>query len=109
MLRMFPVSRPCLLSHYTSPTLANTNGIRDSESQYPHWFRKWGVSDRRLTKELVEEIAMALSRHSKRGMSTSRVAIKRESQEEPLDTRKAKRHLKSRDSAIPPEGMQPGW
>ncbi|KAG5655521.1 hypothetical protein KAF25_003858 [Fusarium avenaceum] len=80
-----------------------------SVSQYPHWFRKWGVSDRRMTKELVEEIAMALSRHSKPGMSTSRVAIKRGSQEEPLDTRKAKRHLKGRDSAIPPEGMQPGW
>ncbi|CAJ0554925.1 Ff.00g134380.m01.CDS01 [Fusarium sp. VM40] len=50
---------------YTSSTLANTNGIRDSVSQYPHWFRRWGVSDRRMTKELVEEIAMALSRHSK--------------------------------------------
>ncbi|SPJ77970.1 uncharacterized protein FTOL_06376 [Fusarium torulosum] len=78
-------------------------------SEYPHWFRRWGVSDRRLTKELVEEIATALSRHSRPGMSTSRVAIKRGSQEEPLDTRKAKRHLKGKDSAVPPEGMQPGW
>ncbi|KAM0263289.1 hypothetical protein ACHAPA_008903 [Fusarium lateritium] len=78
-------------------------------SEYPHWFRRWGVSDRRLTKELVEEIATALSRRARSGMSTSRVAIKRGSQEEPLDTRKAKRHLKGKDSAVPPEGMQPGW
>ncbi|KAM0242835.1 hypothetical protein ACHAP5_007169 [Fusarium lateritium] len=83
--------------------------LKQNPSEYPHWFRRWGVSDRRLTKELVEEIATALSRRAKSGMSTSRVAIKRGSQEERLDTRKAKRHLKGKDSAVPPEGMQPGW
>ncbi|KAF4341644.1 hypothetical protein FBEOM_4381 [Fusarium beomiforme] len=95
-------------NHYSFHA-ANTHLSRGSQSEYPHKFRAWGVSDRRVTKAQLDELALALQRKSKAGMSTSLVGIKRNGQEEPLDLRKAKRHLKGKHSAMEPETVQPGW
>ncbi|KAM0548836.1 hypothetical protein ACHAPJ_009692 [Fusarium lateritium] len=78
-------------------------------SEYPHHFRAWGVNDRRLTKEQVEEIAIALGRRSTERMSTSRVSIEHGKRKQPLDERRVKRHLKNSNSSVQPEKMQLGW
>ncbi|KAF4451261.1 hypothetical protein F53441_5682 [Fusarium austroafricanum] len=83
--------------------------FRAAASEYPHKFRAWGISDRRLTQTHVHEIATALARHSVAGMSTSRVKLKRGNQEEPLNQQKAKRHLQRKQTAVKPEPMPLGW
>ncbi|RFN53889.1 hypothetical protein FIE12Z_1803 [Fusarium flagelliforme] len=80
-----------------------------AENTYPHKFRKWGVSDRRLTKAMVNEIAAALGRRSRAGMSTSRITLKRGPDEQALDLKQVKRHLGDSSSSARPEIIQSGW
>ncbi|OBS25870.1 hypothetical protein FPOA_06404 [Fusarium poae] len=86
--------------HYSFHAAAN---------EYPHRFRAWGVSDRRLTKAMVNDIAAAFGRRVAAGISTSRVKLKRGAREEQLDVRRVKRHLEGHNSSINPEMMQLGW
>ncbi|CAF3626357.1 unnamed protein product [Fusarium graminearum] len=78
-------------------------------SEYPHHFRAWKVSDRRLTKAKLNEIAVALERHPTAEMSTSKVSLKRGACEAKLDVRQVKRHLANDNSSSKPEIMQSGW
>ncbi|CAG1999185.1 unnamed protein product [Fusarium graminearum] len=78
-------------------------------SEYPHHFRAWKVSDRRLTKAKLNEIAVALERRPTAEMSTSKVSLKRGACEAKLDVRQVKRHLANDTSSSKPEIMQSGW
>ncbi|CAG2006349.1 unnamed protein product [Fusarium graminearum] len=78
-------------------------------SEYPHHFRAWKVSDRRLTKAKLNEIAVALERRPTADMSTSKVSLKRGACEAKLDVRQVKRHLVNDTSSSKPEIMQSGW
>ncbi|KAK6716511.1 hypothetical protein SNK04_007459 [Fusarium graminearum] len=77
-------------------------------SEYPHHFRAWKVSDRRLTKAKLNEIAVALERRPTAEMSTSKVSLKRGACEAKLDVRQVKRHLANDTSSSKPEIMQSG-
>ncbi|CAG1998211.1 unnamed protein product [Fusarium graminearum] len=78
-------------------------------SEYPHHFRAWKVSDRRLTKAKLNEIAVALERRPTAEISTSKVSLKRGACEAKLDVRQVKRHLANNTSSSKPEIMQSGW
>ncbi|KAI1052327.1 hypothetical protein LB507_007527 [Fusarium sp. FIESC RH6] len=80
-----------------------------AQNTYHHKFRKWGVSDRRLTKSMIDEIAAALGRRSAPGMSTSKITLKRGPHEEKLDIKRVKRHLDDNSAATRPETIQSGW
>lgn len=67
------------------------------------------MSDRRLTKAKLNEIAVALERRPTAEMSTSKVSLKRGACEAKLDVRQVKRHLASDTSSSKPEIMQSGW
>ncbi|KAF5245212.1 hypothetical protein FAUST_1867 [Fusarium austroamericanum] len=78
-------------------------------SAYANRFRQWGVSDRRLTKAKLNEIAVALERHPTAEISTSKVSLKRGACEAKLDVRQVKRHLANDTSYSKPKIMQSGW
>ncbi|GKU08243.1 unnamed protein product [Fusarium langsethiae] len=78
-------------------------------NEYPHRFRAWGVSDRRLTKAMVDEIITALGRRPATGLSTSKVTLKRGAKEEKLDVKRVKRHLEGDNSSSRPEIIPSGW
>ncbi|EKJ76096.1 hypothetical protein FPSE_03728 [Fusarium pseudograminearum CS3096] len=80
-----------------------------TESAYANRFRQWGVSDRRLTKAKLNEIAVALERRPTAEMSTSKVSLKRGACEAKLDARQVKRHLANGTSSSKPQSMQSGW
>ncbi|KAJ4006290.1 hypothetical protein NW752_010939 [Fusarium irregulare] len=80
-----------------------------AENENPHKFREWGVSGRRLTKDMVDEIVGAIGRRPAAGMSTSRVTLKRGPGEEKLDMKRVKRHLSEGSSFTLPNTVQSGW
>ncbi|QPC71882.1 hypothetical protein HYE68_002634 [Fusarium pseudograminearum] len=80
-----------------------------TESAYSNRFRQWGVSDRRLTKAKLNEIAVALERRPTAEMSTSKVSLKRGACEAKLDARQVKRHLANDTSSSKTQIMQSGW
>lgn len=86
-----------------------TNNALGRASEYPHHFRAWKVSDRRLTKAKLNEIAVALERRPTAEISTSKVSLKRGACEAKLDVRQVKRHLANNTSSSKPEIMQSGW
>ena len=79
------------------------------ENEYPHKFREWGVSGRRLTKAIVDEIVAAMGRRSETRLSTSKITLKRGQREENLDIKRVKRHLGDGSSSARPEMMPTGW
>lgn len=81
----------------------------DRENEYPHKFREWGVSGRRLTKAIVDEIVAAMGRRSETRLSTSKITLKRGQREENLDIKRVKRHLSDGSSSARPEMMPTGW
>ncbi|CEI63188.1 unnamed protein product [Fusarium venenatum] len=89
--------------------MRNNYSFHAAANEYPHRFRAWGVSDRRVTKARLNEIALALDRRPGTEMSTSKVTLKRGPREEKLDVRRVKRHLQGSSSSARPEAMQYGW
>ncbi|RGP70048.1 hypothetical protein FSPOR_4340 [Fusarium sporotrichioides] len=116
--------KPVIIKLYTGnygknnkpPTIAQVThfmkkyySFHAAANEYPHRFRAWGVSDRRLTKAMVDEIITALGRRPATGLSTSKVTLKRGAKEEKLDVKRVKRHLEGDTSSSRPEIIPSGW
>lgn len=77
------------------------------QSEYPPRFRAWNVN-KRIEKDVKDDITSALGRRKRPGTSTSQVAIQQNGRNKPFDVKKLKRHLKDKGRSNPVESLAPG-
>ena len=74
------------------------------ETQYRHWFNKWGVRRRTVVAE-KDEIVAALGRKARPGTSTSDVTL---DPDKAVDKKQIKRYLKDHIRHHKADPMSPG-
>ena len=77
------------------------------ESQYRHWFNKWGVRRRILGAE-KDQIVAALGKRARPGASTSNVTLNSDNTAKAVDKKQLKRYLKDQIRHHQVEPMWPG-
>ena len=77
------------------------------ESQYRHWFNKWGVRRRILVAE-KDQIVAALGKRARPGESTSNVTLNSDNADKAVDKKQLKRYLKDQIRHHQVEPMWPG-
>lgn len=77
------------------------------QSEYPPRFRAWNVN-KRIEKDVKDDITSALGRRKRPGTSTSQVIIQQSGRNKPFDAKKLKRHLMDKGRSRPVEALAPG-
>ncbi|KAH7007568.1 hypothetical protein EDB80DRAFT_718854 [Ilyonectria destructans] len=78
-----------------------------AQSEYPPRFRAWNVN-KRIEKDVKDDITSALGRRKRPGTSTSQVIIHQSDRNKPFDVKKLKRHLMDKGRCRPVEVLAPG-
>ncbi|KAH6974421.1 hypothetical protein BKA56DRAFT_634330 [Ilyonectria sp. MPI-CAGE-AT-0026] len=78
-----------------------------AQSEYPPRFRAWNIN-KRIEKDVKDDITSALGRRKRPGTSTSQVTIQQSGRNKPFDVKKLKRHLKDKGRSNPVESLAPG-
>lgn len=84
-----------------------TLALFSRQSEYPPRFRAWNVN-KRIEKDVKDDITSALGRRKRPGTSTSQVIIHQSDRNKPFDVKKLKRHLMDKGRSRPVEVLAPG-